>query len=314
MGASGISTTATSRGGWEGIFLSFDRAMLLCGSSAFGDDVHADLPVGAHAVGEDAPGDASELREPVSVSLSFAAGCADGSASSRLDADDAGASSRDVSRDAQGVSVLGARFPRSDAAWEVRDPLRERVRDDAIAQSEHADGASRGGAVVDAPTDESVEPGLVEEAWRRFSPTVILPHKRQARTWADGKGGQCKLNVAGDSDLCKKHYPVDNWKKLGRVTGPILDSGKLQEFLSAEQRRQSALGGSALKKRKLGRAAAPFEMGSSQTALEICNMDGPLDAAVVCDAPSVEPQRPRRVPQLVPPRLPQQQQQQRGPL
>jgi hypothetical protein len=144
------------------------------------------------------------------------------------------------------VSVLETRLLGLGAARELRDPLRERVRGDAIADGERADGASRGGAAVDAPTsqlitDESVEPGLVEEAWRRFTPTVIFPRKCQARTWADGNGVQYRSNVAGDSDLCKKHHQEDNWEKHGRVTGPILDSAKLRTFLSAERRGRARL-------------------------------------------------------------------------
>ena len=69
-----------------------------------------------------------------------------------------------------------------------------------------------------------------------------------ARTWADGRGGQCtksrvapdKVPVGGSCDFCGHHNQFLKDGKLllmGRVDGPIPDQKKLVEFERAAARR-----------------------------------------------------------------------------
>jgi len=56
-----------------------------------------------------------------------------------------------------------------------------------------------------------------------------------ARTWAEGKGGQCKKDKGDKSDFCAGHATSDKYKVHGRVDGPI-SAAKLAQFV-AESRK-----------------------------------------------------------------------------
>eukprot|EP00928_Gymnodinium_smaydae_P072322 TRINITY_DN5569_c0_g1_i1.p1 TRINITY_DN5569_c0_g1~~TRINITY_DN5569_c0_g1_i1.p1 ORF type:complete len:226 (-),score=63.32 TRINITY_DN5569_c0_g1_i1:139-816(-) len=53
-----------------------------------------------------------------------------------------------------------------------------------------------------------------------------------ARTWADGKGGQCTKKKDSGTDFCSIHGRDNKWEVHGRVDGPIPEK-KLREFLKA---------------------------------------------------------------------------------
>ena len=86
----------------------------------------------------------------------------------------------------------------------------------------------------DASGHKSVGSSAVEQAeWRLFTPSSIDPLRCMARTWADGRGGQCrKAKVAGERFCrgCAKK------QAHGAVDGPIPEK-KLIEFRKQAQQR-----------------------------------------------------------------------------
>jgi len=97
-------------------------------------------------------------------------------------------------------------------------------------------------SVGDGSDSDGVEvlTGVSEQAWRRFTPKVIRPELCQARTWDDGRGGQCQRKPRADSDLCTSHWK-DQALALGRVSGEMSE-GKLREFLDAAVKRRRVTG------------------------------------------------------------------------
>ena len=73
----------------------------------------------------------------------------------------------------------------------------------------------------------------VAEAWRNFTPEVH-PSKCLARTWADGRGGQCTRPPVRGTEYCKGHE-LESRRSHGRVDGPI-PLEKLLRFRAASQR------------------------------------------------------------------------------
>ena len=80
----------------------------------------------------------------------------------------------------------------------------------------------------DASGQRSVGSSAVEQAeWRLFTPSSIDPLRCMARTWADGRGGQCrKAKVAGER-FCR-----------GAVDGPIPEKKMIEFRKQAQQRPQ----------------------------------------------------------------------------
>lgn len=76
-------------------------------------------------------------------------------------------------------------------------------------------------------------PALGVEAWRHFTPYRLNPSLCSARTWADGRGDQCKRRRAAGSDFCSGH--ASKRLTLGRVDGPIPEEG-LRQFQSRKRR------------------------------------------------------------------------------
>jgi len=99
------------------------------------------------------------------------------------------------------------------------------VRDDGVAAGASA-GSSSGHAGCDG-----------EAAWRQFTPAVIEASLCQARTWANGKGAQCKRKPQSGELLCGGHLRElrAGTLKHGWVTGSIPD-GALRDFEN-EQRK-----------------------------------------------------------------------------
>jgi len=71
--------------------------------------------------------------------------------------------------------------------------------------------------------------------WKKFTPASINKSQCMARTWAEGKGGQCKKDKGDKSDFCAGHATSDKYKVHGRVDGPI-SAAKLAQFV-AESRK-----------------------------------------------------------------------------
>ena len=89
--------------------------------------------------------------------------------------------------------------------------------------------------------DEEQAPGSGSDArWNRFTPKVIAKSLCQARTWADGFGGQCDRKPDNNHDLCKRHLKSN---AHGKVTGDIPDV-KFKAFETAEKARMRKAGGS----------------------------------------------------------------------
>ena len=93
------------------------------------------------------------------------------------------------------------------------------------------------------------------EPWRRFTPATVDPAKCAARTWCDGRGGQCP-KARKQGRFCEAHAKMraafdagsgKGWH--GDVDGPIPEQ-KLREFM----RRKTALGAAL--------AAAPSQGGA----------------------------------------------------
>jgi len=64
-------------------------------------------------------------------------------------------------------------------------------------------------------------------AWKQFTPIAVAPDCCMARTWNGGIGGQCRKRPSHGT-YCNFHAN-DNWRKHGRVDGPIPEE-KLAEF------------------------------------------------------------------------------------
>ena len=80
--------------------------------------------------------------------------------------------------------------------------------------------------------------------WKKFTPLVVDSKMCLARTWKDGKGGQCGRKPAAGADLCCMHagkVGTDKW--LGKVTGEIPEA-KWKEF---EKTFEKANAGAVLK-------------------------------------------------------------------
>ena len=69
------------------------------------------------------------------------------------------------------------------------------------------------------------------EAWMRFTPDSVDSTLCQARTWDNGRGGQCRHQPMLGEEFCRAHR--QKWEVHGCVTGPIPQS-KLRLFLSRE--------------------------------------------------------------------------------
>ncbi|CAK0800533.1 unnamed protein product [Prorocentrum cordatum] len=96
---------------------------------------------------------------------------------------------------------------------------------------------------------------------RRFTPELLLPGACMARTWASGRGGQCRHQpVEGGAGLCQAHsvQAVRSAGGLphGRVDGPV----PLKKLLEFEK--FSAGGGAAAAAPQAG--AAPVAAGGGQ--------------------------------------------------
>jgi hypothetical protein len=66
-------------------------------------------------------------------------------------------------------------------------------------------------------------------AWKRFTPRVVDHSSCLARTWLEGRGGQCGNKPKDDGELCSRH--LKSWSH-GKVTGEIPEK-KLKAFLAA---------------------------------------------------------------------------------
>ncbi len=81
---------------------------------------------------------------------------------------------------------------------------------------------------------------VAEDAWKRFTPEVVDPHKCQARVWGSGRGDQCSLRPLPGERLCCLH---DRQSRGGAglphgcVTGEV-PRPALVEFLRAALRRE----------------------------------------------------------------------------
>ena len=62
-----------------------------------------------------------------------------------------------------------------------------------------------------------------------FTPKTIQMDKCMARTWNDGKGGQCHNLPSADSEFCTNHLKNRQWQVHGRVDGQI-PLKKMSEF------------------------------------------------------------------------------------
>ena len=63
-------------------------------------------------------------------------------------------------------------------------------------------------------------PGEEGARWKRFTPSAVDASKCLARTWNEGRGGQCQRNSQAGKDLCQAHAKkvgAEGW--LGMVTG-----------------------------------------------------------------------------------------------
>lgn len=90
-----------------------------------------------------------------------------------------------------------------------------------------------------------------EPAWKSFTPSSVDALKCMARTWSQGRGGQCTRDRRAGDLFCTCHGTGEKWTVHGRVDGPIPEA-KLQEFQRTRLRRAAseALADAAPQKRK----------------------------------------------------------------
>ena len=84
---------------------------------------------------------------------------------------------------------------------------------------------------------------LPADAWKRFTPDVVDAKRCQARTWAGGRGDQCKSRFLPGKLLCGEHERHSLRREgltHGFVTGEI-PRGKLLQFLQRAQSREDAV-------------------------------------------------------------------------
>ena len=77
------------------------------------------------------------------------------------------------------------------------------------------------------------------DAWKRFTPEVVLPARCQARTWGGGRGGQCPRRPLASGDLCVLHE-AESLRPCGLTHGYVtgeIPRGKLVEFVRRAGRR-----------------------------------------------------------------------------
>merc|ERR1719453_1999021 len=96
---------------------------------------------------------------------------------------------------------------------------------------------------------------------RYYTPAVIDEKCCMARTWNDGKGGQCTRPRAENSDLCAMHIKQrDSEKGLvhGRVDGEVPEK-KLEEFKRAAEKPEKPKREKPAKKASDEKAKAPMK-------------------------------------------------------
>ena len=73
-------------------------------------------------------------------------------------------------------------------------------------------------------TDISSLPDTHSYVWKEFTPMSIQHTHCLARTWSEGRGGQCKLQPMCEGKICLRHS-INNKSESdlthGLVTGPI---------------------------------------------------------------------------------------------
>ena len=109
----------------------------------------------------------------------------------------------------------------------------ETTGDGGSLGAEGSSGEALGGGTAPVSGEPATSGARI---WERFTPQEINPSWCLARTWNDGRGGQCSRSRVTDSELCKA---CSNRATLvhGLVTGEIPE-GKLKEFMRASERRE----------------------------------------------------------------------------
>ena len=96
------------------------------------------------------------------------------------------------------------------------------------AAAPRAAAPAEAGAEAPAPAPE--EEGELTADMREFTRAHVARDKCLARTWAEGRGGQCHHLPLRGGDLCGVHSKACSH---GKVTGPIPEA-KLRQFLSCK--------------------------------------------------------------------------------
>ncbi len=94
-----------------------------------------------------------------------------------------------------------------------------------------------GGASASSAALESDARIYDEAVWKQFTPVVVNDSLCQARTWAQGRGGQCKRKPQLGEKLCSSHMQELNAAGLkhGWLTGSIPDNA-LRKFQNEKGR------------------------------------------------------------------------------
>jgi hypothetical protein len=99
-------------------------------------------------------------------------------------------------------------------------------------------------------------------AWKRFTPLAVQQVCCLARTWDEGKGGQCDEVCFKKEQICRRHCKPGC--RYGLVTGPI-PAEELQEFQRAEAE-QKAINVLAQLKETISDAAPQQDVGMTATS------------------------------------------------
>ena len=112
-------------------------------------------------------------------------------------------------------------------------------------------------------TESNSQAGMTgAAAWKRFTPLAVQQVCCLARTWDEGKGGQCDEVCFKKEQICRRH--CKSGCRYGLVTGPI-PAEELQEFQRAEAE-QKATNVLAHLKETISDAAPQQDVGMTATS------------------------------------------------
>mmetsp|Transcript_118598 Transcript_118598/g.295779 ORF Transcript_118598/g.295779 Transcript_118598/m.295779 type:complete len:200 (-) Transcript_118598:104-703(-) len=120
-----------------------------------------------------------------------------------------------------------------------------------------AGGGPQASAAAETPAAAAAAPSGLSARYRRFTPAEAAIDRGLclARTWADGRGGQCQRFPASGSLFCKMHLlggpGQEQWRVHGHVDGPIPEDMYRKFEMNADNRGGDKVDLSAWKKRRL---------------------------------------------------------------